>query len=53
MDIPYPQRIRKMVTDHVEIMAKILEGPMGEEERVLLDSLELDVTLEIKRRWFP
>ena len=34
MDIPYPHRIRKMVTDHTETMAKILEGPMGEEERV-------------------
>ena len=45
LDIPYPHRIRKMVTDHAEIMAKILDGPMGEEERVCPDSPEPNVTL--------
>ena len=48
MDIPYPHKIRKMVVDHTEIMAKILEGPIGEEERVCPDSPELDVALEIE-----
>ena len=47
MDIPYPQRIRKMVMDHAEIMAKMLEGPMGEEKRVCPDILEPNVTLEV------
>ena len=37
-----------MVTNHVEIMAKMFEGTMGEEERLLLDSLEPSVTLEIE-----
>ena len=48
MDIPYPHRIRKMVMDHAEIMAKILEGPIGEEERVCPDSPEPDVALEVE-----
>lgn len=48
MDIPYPQRIRKTVTNHAEIMDKMPKGPIGEEERVCPDSLEPDVTLEIE-----
>lgn len=43
MDVPYPQRIRKMVADHAEIMAKLLEGPIGEENIVCPDSPEPDV----------
>lgn len=46
LDIPYPHRIRKMVTDHAESMAKMLEGPMGDEERVFPNSHEPNVTLE-------
>ena len=48
MEVPYPHRIRKMVTDHAKIMAKMPEGPMGEEERVCLDNPEPDATLEIE-----
>ncbi len=33
--------------DHAEIMAKMLEGPIGEEDRVFTDNPELDVTLEV------
>ena len=29
-------------------MANLLEGPMGEEDRVCPDSLEPDVTLEVR-----
>ena len=46
LDIPYPHRIRKMVIDHVEIMVKMLEGPMIEEERIFLDIPELNLTLD-------
>ena len=46
MDVPYPHRIRKMVIDHAKIMAQMPKGPIGEEERVCLDSLEHDVTLK-------
>ena len=46
MDIPYPQRIRKMVMDYADIMEKLLEGPIGEEDRVFNDSPKLDVTLK-------
>lgn len=48
MDIPYPQRIWKMVINHAEIMAKMLEGPLGEEHRVCPDSPEPEVTLEVE-----
>ena len=42
MDVPYPHRIRKIVTNHAEIMTKMLEGPMGEKERgYVLISLSL------------
>lgn len=43
MDIPYPQRTRKMVMDHAEIMTKFPEGLMGEEDRVFPDSPEPNV----------
>ena len=37
-----------MVNNHIEIMAQMPKGPIGEEERVNYDSPELDVTLEIE-----
>lgn len=37
-----------MVDNHAEIMAQIPEEPIGDEERVNPDNLNLDVTLEIK-----
>ena len=36
-----------MVMGHAKIMAKMPEGPIGEEDRVFLDSPEPDVTLEV------
>lgn len=48
LDVPYPQRIRKMVVNHVEIMAQMPEEPLGEENRVNLDSPKPGVTLEIE-----
>ena len=48
MDIPYPHRIRKKVEDHAEIMAKMPEGLIGEEERVCPNSPEPDVALEVE-----
>ena len=39
MDIPYHGRIRKMVIDHDEIMAKMPKEQFEEEQRVCLDSL--------------
>ncbi len=53
MDIPYPHRIRKMVTDHAEIMAKMPEGLVGEEERVCLDSPKPDVAHEVEEEDAP
>ena len=53
MDIPYPHRIRKMVADHAEIMDKIPEGPIGEEERVCPDSPDPDVALEVEEEDAP
>ena len=46
MDIPYPQRIRKMVADHAEIMTKLPKGSMGEEHRVCPNRPEPDVSLD-------
>lgn len=43
MDIPYPQRIRKMFIDHAEIMTKLPEGSMGEEHRVFPNSPKPDL----------
>ena len=43
MDVPCPQRIRKMVTDHAEIMTKLPEGSMGKEDLVCPDSPKPDV----------
>ena len=48
MDIPYPQRIRKMVTNHAKIMAKMPKGPMEEEDRLCPDNPKPNVTLEIE-----
>lgn len=48
MGIPYLQRIRKMLNDHAEIIAQIPIGSIGEEERVIPDGPELDVTLEVE-----
>lgn len=43
MDVPYPQRIKMMFTDHAEIMTKLPEGTMGEEDIVCPDNPEPDV----------
>ena len=53
MDIPYPHRIKKMVAKHAEIMAKMPEGPIGEEERVCLDILDPNVSLEVEEEEAP
>ena len=37
-----------MVVDHAEIIAQMLEEPLGEEERVNPNSLEPNITLEIE-----
>lgn len=36
-----------MVVDHAKIMAQMPEKPLGEEERVNLDSPKPDVSLEL------
>lgn len=46
--VPYLQRMRKMVVNHVEIITKMPEGPIGEEESINLDNPKLNVTLEIE-----
>lgn len=48
LDFHYPQRIRKMVVNHAEIMTRMLVEPLQEEERVNPDSHEPDVTLEME-----
>ena len=53
MDIPYPKRIRRMVAEHAEIMAKMPEGPLGEEERTRPDSPKPDVALEVEEEEAP
>ena len=53
MDIPYPQRMRNMVINHTKIMAKMLEGPIGEEDRVCPNSSEPDVSLEVEEEDIP
>ena len=53
MDIPYPHRIRRMVAEHAEIMAKMPEDPIGEEERTCPDSPEPDVALEVEEEEAP
>jgi hypothetical protein len=42
-----------MVIDHADIMAKMLEGPMGEEHRVCPDNPKPDVTLEVEEDDVP
>ena len=42
-----------MVAEHAEIMAKMPEGPIGEEERTCPSSPEPDVTLEVEEEDAP
>ena len=49
LDIPYPYRIRKIVTEHAKIMVQMLEGPIGKEEMVCLNSPEPDLVPKIEQ----
>ena len=53
LDIPYPHRIKRIVAEHAEIMEKMLDGPIGEEERTCPDSPEPNVALKVEEEEVP